>query len=167
MRSLLDRFRREKVPILLGTQMVAKGLDFANVTLVGVRGRQTSPSTPTTTGLPSGPSPCSPRWWAGPDEGTSRGRAIIQTWTPDNDVLHLAARQDYDTFYTGEREMRRLLALSAVSELVPHHHLRAGGDAGAPGLRRGAAEPGPVDQAPAARPGGAGGAVARPRRPMA
>ena len=41
--------------------------------------------------------------------GDKPGRAIIQTWTPDNDILNLAARQDYDTFYTGEREMRRLL----------------------------------------------------------
>ena len=105
---LLDRFRRKKVPILLGTQMVAKGLDFPNVTLVGVvdgdlslyadnyRAAERTFSLLTQVVGRAG-------------RGDKPGRAIIQTWTPDNDILNLAARQDYDTFYTGEREMRRLL----------------------------------------------------------
>lgn len=105
---LLDRFRRKKVPILLGTQMVAKGLDFPNVTLVGVvdgdlslyadnyRAAERTFSLLTQVVGRAG-------------RGDKPGRAIIQTWTPDNDILNLAARQDYDTFYTGEREMRCLL----------------------------------------------------------
>ncbi len=54
---LLDRFRWKQVPILLGTQMVAKGLDFANVTLVGVVDA-ICPYTQTITGLRSAPFPC-------------------------------------------------------------------------------------------------------------
>lgn len=88
--------------------MVAKGLDFPNVTLVGVvdgdlslyadnyRAAERTFSLLTQVVGRAG-------------RGDKPGRAIIQTWTPDNDILNLAARQDYDTFYTGEREMRRLL----------------------------------------------------------
>ena len=42
---------------------------------------------------------------------------MIQTWSPDNDVINLAARQDYDTFYRGEREMRRMLRFPPFLDL--------------------------------------------------
>lgn len=42
---------------------------------------------------------------------------MIQTWTPDNDVINLAARQDYDTFYEEEREMRRMLRFPPFLDL--------------------------------------------------
>lgn len=42
---------------------------------------------------------------------------MIQTWTPDNDVINLAARQDYDTFYEEEREMRRVLRFPPFLDL--------------------------------------------------
>jgi len=105
--KILKRFRREKVPILIGTQMVAKGLDFENVTLVGVisadsslyvdhyrAGERTFSLLTQVVGR------------AG--RGDLPGRAVIQTWTPENDVICCAARQDYDSFYKDEIEMRRL-----------------------------------------------------------
>lgn len=114
--ALLDRFRRKKVPILLGTQMVTKGLDFENVTLVGVvdgdlslyadnyRAAERTFSLLTQVVGRAG-------------RGEKPGRAVIQTWSPENDVINLAARQDYDTFYQGEREMRRMLRFPPFLDL--------------------------------------------------
>ena len=108
--------RWKQVPILLGTQMVAKGLDFANVTLVGVvdgdlslyadnyRAAERTFSLLTQVVGRAG-------------RGEKLGRAVIQTWTPDNDVINLAARQDYDTFYEEEREMRRMLRFPPFLDL--------------------------------------------------
>jgi len=105
--QLLERFRTERVPVLVGTQMVAKGLDFENVTLVGViapdlslyvddfrAGERTFSLLTQVVGR------------AG--RGEKQGRAVIQTFTPDNDVIRCAARQDYDGFYEREIELRRL-----------------------------------------------------------
>ncbi len=105
--KLLSRFREKKIPILLGTQMVAKGLDFENVTLVGVlaadlslyvddyrAGERTFSLLTQVVGR------------AG--RGSKIGRAVIQTWTPENEVITLAARQDYDAFYEQELPLRRL-----------------------------------------------------------
>ena len=104
---ILKRFREERVPILLGTQMVAKGLDFPGVTLVGVlaadlslyvdnyRAAERTFSLLTQVVGRAG-------------RGGRPGRAVIQTYTPENDVIQSAARQDYDSFYEGEIRMRRL-----------------------------------------------------------
>ena len=113
---LLDRFSKKKIPILLGTQMVAKGLDFDNVTLVGVidadlslyvdsyRAAERTFSLLTQVVGRAG-------------RGDKPGRAVIQTWTPENDIIELAARQDYDAFYEGEREMRRMLRFPPFTDL--------------------------------------------------
>ena len=105
--KLLARFRDEKIPILLGTQMVAKGLNFENVTLVGVldadmslyvgsyRAAETTFSMITQVVGRAG-------------RGEQSGRALIQTMTPKNQVIALAALQDYDTFYETELPLRRL-----------------------------------------------------------
>lgn len=105
--KLLTRFREEKIPILLGTQMVAKGLNFENVTLVGVldgdmslyigdyrAGENTFSMITQVIGR------------AG--RGELGGRALIQTMTPENPVLRLAAQQDYDSFYNMEISLREL-----------------------------------------------------------
>lgn len=113
---LLERFRRKKIPILLGTQMVAKGLDFDNVTLVGVidgdlslyadnyrAGERTFSLLTQVVGR------------AG--RGEKPGRAVIQTWSPDNDIISLAARQDYDTFCQRETALRRMLGFPPFTDL--------------------------------------------------
>ena len=115
--ELLERFRKEKVPILVGTQMVAKGLDFENVTLVGAvapdlslyvddfrAGERTFSLLTQVVGR------------AG--RGEKQGRAVIQTYTPDNDVIRFAARQDYDNFYAAEIQMRRLRGYPPFSDLA-------------------------------------------------
>ena len=105
--AILQTFEQERVPILLGTQMVAKGLDFENVTLVGVlsadlslyvdnyRAAERTFSLLTQVVGRAG-------------RGAKTGRAVIQTYTPGNDVIQCAARQDYDAFYESEIRMRRL-----------------------------------------------------------
>ena len=105
--EILQTFEKERVPILLGTQMVAKGLDFENVTLVGVlsadislyvdnyRAAERTFSLLTQVVGRAG-------------RGSKTGRAVIQTYTPGNDVIQCAARQDYDAFYESEIRMRRL-----------------------------------------------------------
>ena len=105
--KLLREFEVKKIPILLGTQMVAKGLDFENVTLVGVlaadlslyvdhyrAGERTFSLLTQVVGR------------AG--RGEKEGRAVIQTYTPENDVIQAAAQQDYERFYEGEIRLRKL-----------------------------------------------------------
>lgn len=105
--KLLSRFEHEKIPILVGTQMVAKGLDFENVTLVGVvaadlslyvddyRAAERTFSLITQVVGRAG-------------RGLKKGRAIIQTFTPQNDIIAFAAAQNYDGFYSAEIRLREL-----------------------------------------------------------
>lgn len=105
--KLLCRFSEEKIPLLLGTQMVAKGLDFPNVTLVGVlqadlslyvasyRAAERTFSLLTQVVGRSG-------------RGEKPGRALIQSFTPKNDIIMDACRQDYEAFYSIEIRMRRI-----------------------------------------------------------
>ena len=100
-------FSAGKYDIIIGTQMVAKGLDFPNVTLVGVlsadsalyaqdyRSFERAFSLFTQVVGRSG-------------RAQKAGRAFIQTFTPENPVIALAAAQDYDSFYEEEIESRRL-----------------------------------------------------------
>lgn len=105
---LLGDFSDGKYDIMIGTQMVAKGLDFPNVTLVGVlsadhilfgddfRSYERAFSLITQVVGRSG-------------RGNERGIAIIQTHTPDNNIIRLASMQNYDEFYSGEINLRKLL----------------------------------------------------------
>ena len=114
--EILQTFERERVPILLGTQMVAKGLDFENVTLVGVlsadislyvdnyRAAERTFSLLTQVVGRAG-------------RGGKTGQAVIQTYTPGNDVIRCAARQDYDAFYESEIRMRRLRRYPPFADL--------------------------------------------------
>ena len=105
--KVLREFEEKKVPILIGTQMVAKGLDFENVTLVGVLAADLS--------LYVDHYRASERTFSlitqvvgRAGRGSKEGRAVIQTYTPENDVIQAAAGQDYDRFYDAEIRMRRL-----------------------------------------------------------
>ena len=105
--KILRDFQVRRVPILLGTQMVAKGLDFANVTLVGVLAADMS--------LYVDHYRASERTFSlltqvvgRAGRGDKPGRAVIQTYTPQNDVILAAADQDYDRFYDGEIRLRQL-----------------------------------------------------------
>jgi primosomal protein N' (replication factor Y) len=105
--KLLAKFARHEYDIMVGTQMVAKGLDFEDVTLVGVlgidsllfaqgfRAYETVFSLVTQVVGRSG-------------RAKDPGFAIIQTTDPDNPVLNLAAAQDYDAFFEQEIDYRKL-----------------------------------------------------------
>lgn len=114
--AILDRFAKGKAPILLGTQMVAKGLDFENVTLVGVISADSGLYVPD---FRSGERTFSliTQVVGRAGRGNKEGRAVIQTYTPDNDVITFAACQDYDSFYTQELELRRAAGMPPFREL--------------------------------------------------
>lgn len=114
---LLERFQAERIPIMVGTQMVTKGLNFENVTLVGVISADQS--------LYAGDYRATERTFSLITQVVGRsgrfekpGRAVIQTFTPENETIRQAARQDYESFYRAEIELRRLQALPPFTELL-------------------------------------------------
>lgn len=105
--KILDHFQREGVPVLLGTQMVAKGLNLPGVTLVGVLDADLSlyaggyRAGETTFNLLT-------QVVGRAGRGERPGRAVIQTMVPNHQLLRLAASQDYDGFYEMEIRLRRV-----------------------------------------------------------
>lgn len=106
--KMFEKFRKGEYDILIGTQMVAKGLNFPNVTLVGVLSADQS--------LYADDFRAAERTFSLLTQVTGRagrskdpGRAVIQTQTPDNEVLRLVAKQDYEAFYKAETALRREL----------------------------------------------------------
>ena len=101
-------FENGEYDIMLGTQMIAKGLDFPNVTLVGVVSIDKA--------LFSGDFRSYERTFSLLTQvvgrcgrGEKQGRAYIQTFVPQHYVINLAAKQDYEEFYRQEIEMRKTL----------------------------------------------------------
>ena len=101
-------FEKGEYDIMLGTQMIAKGLDFPNVTLVGVLTIDKA--------LFSGDFRSYERTFSLITQvvgrcgrGDKQGRAFIQTYVPNHYVINLAAEQNYDEFYEQESEMRHTL----------------------------------------------------------
>ena len=105
--KLLAKFARHEYDIMVGTQMVAKGLDFEDVTLVGVLGID---SLLFAQGFRAYETVFSLVTQVVGRSGRARdpGFAIIQTTDPDNPVLNLAAAQDYDAFFEQEIAYRKL-----------------------------------------------------------
>ena len=104
--KILEHFQKENVPVLLGTQMVAKGLNLPNVTLVGVLDGDLSLYSG---GFRAGETTFNmlTQVVGRAGRGDSVGRAVIQTLQPEHQVIHLAARQDYDGFYDLEIQLRQ------------------------------------------------------------
>ena len=104
---ILDRFQKNRTPVLIGTQMVAKGLNLPDVTLVGVMDAELSlynssfRSAETTFNMLT-------QVVGRAGRGDMPGRAIIQTVVPDHQVIKLAAAQDYDGFYDLEVRLRQV-----------------------------------------------------------
>ena len=97
--------------------MVTKGLNFENLTLVGVISADQS--------LYSGDYRSGERTFSlitqvvgRSGRGVKPGRAVIQTYTPDNEIILQAARQDYEDFYKSEIEMRKLQNTPPFSQLL-------------------------------------------------
>ena len=115
--DILGKFRRREADILLGTQMVPKGHDFADVTLVGVLMADSS--------LYLDDYRASEKTFSMLTQVIGRagradkeGVAVIQTMNPDNDVMKLAFSQDYDTFYEREIKLRKLLTFPPFCDIV-------------------------------------------------
>ena len=115
--ALLSRFREEHIPIMIGTQMVTKGLNFEDVTLVGVLSADQS--------LYCGDYRAAERTFSlitqvvGRSGRASRpGRAIIQTFTPENQVIKFAAEQDYEGFYRQEIDLRRVQKCPPFTQII-------------------------------------------------
>ena len=114
--KLLESFSTGEFDIMIGTQMVAKGLNFPNVTLVGVvsvdqqlynddfRSLEKTFSLLTQVVGRSG-------------RGEFAGSAIIQTLTPENEIIRLAAKQDYEEFYNTEIRLRKALVYPPYCDL--------------------------------------------------
>ena len=105
--KILEHFQKEKVPVLIGTQMVAKGLNLPNVTLVGVLDADLSLYTG---GYRAGENTFNmlTQVVGRAGRGDAPGRAMIQTLVPEHQVIKLAAKQDYDGFYDLEITLRRV-----------------------------------------------------------
>lgn len=114
--KMISAFAKGEYDILVGTQMVAKGLDFPNVTLVGVlntdqmlyaddyRSYERSFSLLTQVVGRSG-------------RGSSKGMAVIQSNTPDNLIISMAASQDYNTFYNTEINVRKAMLYPPFADI--------------------------------------------------
>jgi len=115
--DILGKFRRHEADVLLGTQMVTKGHDFPNVTLVGVlladaslylddyRAAERTFSLLTQVIGRAG-------------RADKAGRAVIQTSNPDNEVIRLACAQDYEGFYEREIKLRKLLTFPPFCDIA-------------------------------------------------
>lgn len=115
--AILREFQQKKTDILIGTQMVAKGLDFPNVTLVGVISADTM--------LNIDDFRAGERTFDLLEQVTGRagragkpGRAVIQTYNPDHEAVVLAKAHDYKTFYETEIQMRKALWYPPFSDIV-------------------------------------------------
>ena len=115
--QILERFRKHEYDILLGTQMVAKGHDFANVSAVGIL------SADSLLNLPA--------YWAGErtfqlltqaagrsGRGDAPGRVVMQTYAPEHYVIQCAQKQDYHAFYEQEIEFRRALQYPPFHRII-------------------------------------------------
>ena len=115
--KILDHFQKNNVPVLLGTQMVAKGLNLPKVTLVGVLDADLSLYTG---GFHSGETTFNmlTQVVGRAGRGETPGRALIQTLVPEHKIIQLAAKQDYDGFYNLEIGLRRVQSLPPFGDIA-------------------------------------------------
>ena len=114
---MLEQFRSGGADVLLGTQMVTKGHDFPNVTLVGVLLADSS--------LYVNDFRASERTFSllaqvigRAGRAARKGRAIVQTFSPENEILRLSAAQDYPAFYRAELAVRRAATFPPFCDVV-------------------------------------------------
>ncbi len=115
--EILSKFRAGQADVLLGTQMVTKGHDFPRVATVGVLNSDSA--------LMADDYRAAERTFAmltqvigRAGRGDVPGRAIIQTYSPENEVLHYAAAQDYKSFYSGEIRLRKAMTFPPFCDIA-------------------------------------------------
>ena len=114
---LLEKFRAREADILIGTQMIAKGLDFPQVTLAGVISADTGLNIPDfRAGERTFQLLCQVAGRAG--RGLVAGKVIIQTFSPEHYAIKAASKHDYHAFYTKEIEYRQQFDYPPFTKLV-------------------------------------------------
>jgi primosomal protein N' (replication factor Y) len=115
--KILNRFKKGKTNILIGTQLVAKGLDFANVGLVGIISADISLNIPDfrsaerTFQLITQAAGRAGR-------GDNPGKVIIQSYSPKHYSIQTASKHDYDSFYKTEKQVRNYLEYPPYTDLI-------------------------------------------------
>ncbi len=104
--AILTAFRKGEANVLIGTQMIAKGLDFPNVTLVGVVAADMSLNLPDYRSVER-TFQLITQVAGRAGRADAPGRVVVQTYDPDHYAIRLAARQDYRAFYQQEARIRR------------------------------------------------------------
>ena len=106
--QIIEDFQKQKYDILLGTQMISKGLDFPNVTLVGILNADTTLNIPDyrsnekTFALLS-------QTCGRAGRNTKKGEVVLQTFNPDNYIMKCVSKNDYFSFYKYEMNIRKTL----------------------------------------------------------
>jgi len=115
--KILSKFADEEADIMIGTQMIVKGHDFPNVTLVGVLAADMSLYSDD---YRSGERTFQLLTQAAGRAGRGRrpGEVVIQTYSPEHYSIQMAARQDYEGFYEKEMNYRDLMGYPPASQLM-------------------------------------------------
>lgn len=114
---IIEDFKNHKYDILVGTQMIAKGLDFESVTLVGVINADTSLMIPSYNAIENTYSLLS-QVSGRSGRSNKKGEVIIQTYNPDNYGISEVVKQDYENFYRQEIEIRKKLLYPPFSNML-------------------------------------------------
>lgn len=115
--KMINAFKNHEYDILLGTQMISKGLDFPNVTLVGILNADNSLNIPD---FRSNEKTFALLYQASGRAGRGNypGKVLIQTYNPDNYVLNCVKKNDFNSFYNYEMNIRRILKYPPYYYLV-------------------------------------------------
>ncbi len=115
--KIINDFKNHVYDILVGTQMIAKGLDFENVTLVGVINADQSLMIPTYNAIENTYSLLS-QVSGRSGRSSKQGEVIIQTYNPDNYGILEVVNQDYESFYKKEIDIRKKLLYPPFSNML-------------------------------------------------
>lgn len=114
---VLSEFKQHKIDVIVGTQMIAKGLDFPKVTMVGVVSADANLNLPD---FRSGERTFNliTQVAGRAGRGDLGGEVIVQTFTPDNYAIKMAAKHDYNAFYSRDIQSRRELRFPPFTHLI-------------------------------------------------
>lgn len=116
LRKLLKSFEKGETNILIGTQIIAKGLDFGNVGLAGIVSADVSLNIPDFRS-PERAFQLITQAAGRAGRGEQPGKVIIQTYNPDNYAVKMAACHDYESFYSFEIKFREMLRYPPYSDM--------------------------------------------------
>ena len=117
-RKIIERFENEKVPVLVGTQMVAKGLDFPNVTLVGVINADSLANMSEYNASERAFQLLTQVFGRAGRTAEKPGRCVLQTLEPNSSLVADACAQDYDSFYKREIAFRESVGFPPFSAIA-------------------------------------------------